>query len=90
MPLQRRLPKIGFTSRVSRQTAEVRLHELGKLDAEVIDLAALKSGNVVGQHVLRARVFLSGALGKAIIVRGLHVTKGARAAIEAAGGKVEE
>lgn len=90
MPLQKRLPKYGFTSRVSRFTAEVRLAELAKVDADVIDLAALKNADIIGSHVKRAKVFLSGELTKAVTVKGLAVTKGAKAAIEAAGGKIED
>lgn len=89
MPLQRRLPKVGFTSLMARDSAEVRLNELGKVKAEVIDLAALKAANIVPQYTTRAKVILSGKLGSAVTVRGVAVTKGARAAIEAAGGKVE-
>lgn len=90
MPLQKRLPKFGFTSRISRVTAEIRLAELGKVDAEVIDLDALKAADLVNQNIKRAKVFLSGELNKAVTLKGLAVTKGARAAIEAAGGKIEE
>lgn len=90
MPLQRRLPKVGFSSRVGRTRAEVRLHELAGIEADVIDLLALKSANVVGQKISQAKVILSGTLDKAVTIKGLLVTRGARAAIEAAGGKVEE
>jgi large subunit ribosomal protein L15 len=90
MPLQKRLPKYGFTSRIARTTAQIRLGELAGVDAEVIDLDALKAADLVKDDVLRARVFLSGELDKAVTVKGLAVTKGARAAIESAGGKVEE
>ncbi len=90
MPLQKRLPKYGFTSRISRVTAQIRLGELAKVDAEVIDLDALKAADLVRHAVLRARVFLSGELDKAVTVKGLKVTKGAREAIEKAGGKIEE
>jgi large subunit ribosomal protein L15 len=90
MPLQRRLPKVGFKSRVGRTRAEVRLSELAKVDAAVIDLLALKSANLVGQQIQQAKVILSGTLDKAVTVKGVGVTKGARAAIESAGGKVEE
>jgi large subunit ribosomal protein L15 len=90
MPLQRRLPKVGFTSRVSFKTAEVRLSELAKVDGDVIDILSLKAANVVGQHIERAKIMLSGAIERAVTVKGLSVTKGARAAIEAAGGKVED
>ena len=90
MPLQRRLPKVGFSSRVGRTTAEVRLSELAKVTDETVDLAALKKANLVNKAVTRAKVFASGQLDRAITIKGLMVTKGARAAIEAAGGKVEE
>jgi large subunit ribosomal protein L15 len=90
MPLQKRLPKYGFTSRISRTTAQVRLGELNAVDAELIDLEALKAADLVKQDVTRARVFLSGELKKSVTVKGLAVTKGAREAIEQAGGKIEE
>ncbi len=90
MPLQKRLPKYGFTSRLSRTTAQVRLAELNKVDAEVIDLDALKKADLVNQHILRAKVFLSGEITKPVTIKGLRITKGARAALEQAGGKVEE
>ena len=89
-PLQRRLPKYGFTSRQARFSAEVRLHELAKVESEVIDLAAQKAANLVGGSILRAKVVLSGELNKAVTLKGLAATKGARAAIEAAGGKIED
>lgn len=89
-PLQRRLPKYGFSSRKASRTAEVRLHELDKVKADIIDLAALKSADLINSNILRAKVVLSGKLTKAVIVKGLAATKGARAAIEAAGGKIEE
>jgi large subunit ribosomal protein L15 len=90
MPLQRRLPKVGFTSRKGRVTAEVRLGELAKVDGEVVDMKALYEANVLPSNMKRAKIILSGAIDKAVTVRGLGVTKGARAAIEAAGGKIEE
>ncbi len=90
MPLQKRLPKYGFTSRISRTTAQVRLAELNAIDGDVVDLEALKSADLVKENVTRARVFLSGELNKAVTVKGLKVTKGAREAIEAAGGKIED
>ena len=90
MPLQKRLPKYGFTSRISRTTAQVRLGELNAVEGDVVDLAALKSADLVNENITRARVFLSGELGKALTVKGLAVTRGAREAIEKAGGKVEE
>ena len=90
MPIQRRLPKFGFTSRMAMTTAEVRLHELAEVEGDVIDLVALKAANIIRQDMLRAKIILSGTLEKSVTIRGLGVTKGARAAIEAAGGKVEE
>jgi large subunit ribosomal protein L15 len=90
MPLQKRLPKFGFTSRISRTTAQIRLGELNAIESDVIDLAALKSADLVNESVTRARIFLSGELGKAVTIKGLAVTKGAREAIEKSGGKVEE
>ena len=90
MPLQRRLPKRGFRSMTASDAAEVRLHELTKIAAEVIDLTALKAANIVPETAKRAKVILSGKLDKAVTLKGLALTKGARAAIEAAGGKIEE
>ena len=90
MPLQKRLPKYGFTSRIARTTAQIRLGELNAVEGDVADLAALKGADLVKEDVVRARVFLSGELNKAITVKGLAVTKGAREAIEKAGGKVED
>lgn len=90
MPLQKRLPKYGFASRIARTTAQVRLGELNAIETDVVDLAALKSADLVNENINRVRVFLSGELGKALTVKGLAVTKGAREAIEKAGGKVEE
>jgi large subunit ribosomal protein L15 len=90
MPLQRRLPKIGFTSGIARVKAEVRLHELAKVASDVIDLEALKAANVVSRKVLRAKVISSGKIQSSVTLRGIAVTKGARAAIEAAGGKIED
>ncbi|MCG5536756.1 50S ribosomal protein L15 [Ectothiorhodospira mobilis] len=89
MPLQRRLPKSGFTSRSRDWCAEVRLHELAGLEGAV-DLAALKEAGIVPVQAKRAKVIASGVLEQAVNLRGISVTKGARAAIEAAGGKVEE
>ena len=88
MPLQRRLPKFGFSSQLARVTAEVRLGELSKVNNDEINLETLQAANIVGKNIKRARIFLSGELRKAVTVKGLAVTKGARAAIEAAGGKV--
>jgi large subunit ribosomal protein L15 len=90
MPLQRRLPKVGFSSRIGRTRAEVRLSELAKVDGEVIDLLTLKAAHVVAQETQQAKVILSGTIGRAVTLKGVGATKGARAAIEAAGGKVED
>ena len=89
MPLQRRLPKVGFRSRLGRSRAEVRLGELAKLEAAVVDLAALLQAGVVPEGTERAKVILSGEIKKAVTLKGVAATKGARAAIEAAGGKIE-
>ena len=90
MPLQKRLPKYGFTSRIARTTAQIRLAELNSVEGDVVDLDALKNADLVKQDVTRARVFLSGEVTKPLTVKGLKVTKGAREAIEQAGGKVED
>ncbi len=90
MPLQKRLPKYGFTSQLARVTAQVRTAELNLVGDEVIDLDALKRAGLVGRNILRAKVFLGGEIAKAVTLKGLAVTKGAREAIEKAGGKVEE
>lgn len=89
MPLQRRVPKIGFTSRIGRKTAEIRLSELVQVPGDLIDLQALKDADVISGKFERGRIMLSGSIGRPVTVRGLGVSKGARAAIEAAGGKVE-
>lgn len=89
MPLQRRLPKFGFKSRKGRFYAEVRLAELAKVEGDV-DLASLKAAKVVPQQARTVKVIASGTLDKPVTVRGVGVTKGARAAIEAAGGKIED
>ncbi|MGD8831559.1 MAG: 50S ribosomal protein L15, partial [Pseudomonadales bacterium] len=89
-PLKQRVPKFGFRSRVGLSTAEVRLGELGRVPAEVVDLDALKKANILSGRVKRARVILSGEISRPVTVKGLGVTRGARAAIEAAGGKVED
>jgi large subunit ribosomal protein L15 len=89
MPLQRRLPKIGFNSPKIDSTAEVRLHELSKVKSEVVDLRALKEANVVPPSVGRAKIILSGKIDKAVKIVGVAVTKGASVAIKAAGGSVE-
>ena len=90
MPLQRRLPKFGFTSRKARYSAEVRLNELTGLNAEVIDMEVLIKANIVPAITQKVKVILSGEIKQAVNLKGIKVTKGALAAIEAAGGKVEE
>ena len=89
LPLQMRIPKFGFRSRIGAATAEVRLSELAKVPGDLVDLAALKQARVLRRDSKRARIVLSGRIDRAVTVRGLHATAGARAAIEAAGGKVE-
>ncbi|MEW5755148.1 MAG: 50S ribosomal protein L15 [Pseudomonadota bacterium] len=89
MPLYRRIPKVGFTSLKQMTTAEIRLGELESLGVTEIDLIALKNANVIRNDIQRAKIILSGKITKAVTIRGLGVTKGARAAIEAAGGKIE-
>jgi len=90
MPLQRRLPKVGFASRAAKLSAEVRLYELTKIDADVVDLAALIAANIVPAFTQKAKVIASGEIDKAVNLKGIKVTPGARKAIEAAGGKIEE
>ncbi|HEX4972948.1 MAG TPA: 50S ribosomal protein L15 [Steroidobacteraceae bacterium] len=89
MPLQRRLPKVGFRSKIAPLVAEVRLSELAKVTGDLIDLASLKAANLVPEQSERARIVLSGTVARAVTVKGVHVTKGARTAIEGAGGKIE-
>jgi large subunit ribosomal protein L15 len=89
-PLQRRLPKVGFTSRKSSTSAEVRLDVIANIKADVIDLLELKSTGAVPENTLRVKVINSGDIATAITVKGLAVTAGAKAAIEAAGGKIED
>lgn len=89
LPLQMRVPKFGFRSRIGLSTAEVRLGELGKVEGDVADLAALKAANIVPRNTKRARVMLSGSIDRALTVRGLGLTPAAAAAVEAAGGRVE-
>lgn len=90
MPLQKRLPKYGFTSRISRVTAEIRLSELNSVSGDLIDISTLRAAGLINGSITRAKVFMSGEVIRPVTVKGLRVTKGARAAIEAAGGKVEE
>lgn len=89
MPLQKRLPKYGFTSRLARVTAEIRLSEIDGLSADVIDLAVLREAGLISNAIERAKVFLSGEITRAVTLKGITATAGAAAAIAAAGGKVE-
>ncbi|MFK8027560.1 MAG: 50S ribosomal protein L15 [Gammaproteobacteria bacterium] len=90
MPLQRRLPKFGFRSAKAKLTAEVRLHELLMTDAAVVDIKALQDANIIPEFAKRVKVILSGEIKEPVTTRGLVFTKGARAAVEAAGGKIED
>lgn len=90
MPMQRRLPKVGFNSRMGRTTAEIRLHELNAINADVIDVKALQDAHLISRSIKRVKVMVSGKIEKAVTLKGIKVTQGARAAIEAAGGKIEE
>jgi len=90
MPLQRRLPKVGFNSRMTSTRAEVRLHELEKVTAEVIDLLALIAAGVVPATTEKAKVIASGEMSKAVQLKGIAVTPGARKAIEAVGGSITD
>jgi len=89
MPLQRRLPKRGFASRTARYNAEVRLYQIQVMKADVIDLETLKTEDVIANSIRKVKVINTGAIERAVTLQGLGVTKGAQAAIEAAGGKVE-
>lgn len=90
MPLQRRLPKRGFRSFSRKRVAEIRLHELSCVDGAEVDLAALKGAGVVPKNTLRAKVIRSGKIDRAVTLRGISATKGAREAIEQAGGRIED
>ncbi|BDR33195.1 50S ribosomal protein L15 [Photobacterium damselae] len=90
MPLKQRLPKFGFTSRKGLVSAEVRLAELAKVEGDVVSLETLKAADLISANIQFAKVVLSGEINRAVTVKGLRVTKGAKAAIEAAGGKIEE
>jgi large subunit ribosomal protein L15 len=89
MPLQRRLPKFGFTSRKGRVTAEVRLHEIAKVTGDVVTLATLQAANVIPHRIRFVKIIAAGELSRALTVQGVAVTAGAQKAIEAAGGKIE-
>jgi len=90
MPLQRRLPKVGFRSRLAMVTAEIRLHELSGLNSDAIDIKTLQDANLISRNIKRAKVIASGKIEEAVTLKGIKVTKGAREAIEAAGGKIED
>jgi large subunit ribosomal protein L15 len=90
MPIQRRLPKVGFRSRKSLTSAEVRLSELNAVEGDTVDLLSLRAANLINENTDTVKIFQSGEIKKAVTVKGLRVSKGARAAIEAAGGKVED
>ena len=90
MPLKQRLPKFGFTSRKSLVRAEVRLYELNLITGDVVDIHALKDAGLITRNIVAVKVMLSGEITRPITLRGIAVTKGAQAAIEAAGGKIEE
>ncbi len=89
MPLQRRLPKVGFRSYLSRITDEIRLDELDKAGTEIVDLATLRKAGLVSRKIKRVKIIASGTINRAVTVKGLRASKAARAAIEAAGGKFE-
>ena len=89
MPLQRRLPKVGFTSRTKKFTAEVRLSEINALGLDVVDLQVLIDSNVIPVFSKKVKLVNTGSISKSVTLKGLHVTEGAKLAIEAAGGKVE-
>jgi large subunit ribosomal protein L15 len=89
MPLQRRLPKVGFRSKLARITGELRLNDIAKVEGDTVDMDALHRADILPISMSRAKIILSGSIDRAVTVRGIGVTKGARAAIEAAGGKVE-
>jgi large subunit ribosomal protein L15 len=90
MPMQRRLPKVGFNSRMGKTTSEIRLHELNNVNTDVIDVQALQDANLISRNIKRVKVMLSGKIEKAVTLKGIKVTQGARVAIEAAGGKIQE
>ncbi|QQF77018.1 50S ribosomal protein L15 [Histophilus somni] len=90
MPLYRRLPKFGFTSLKALHVAEIRLSDLAKVDGNVVTLDELKAANVLTKDIRFAKVILAGEVKTAVTIRGLGVTKGAKVAIEAAGGSIEE
>ena len=90
MPLQRRLPKVGFRSRKAKYTAEVRLSELNKVEGDVVDMEALYRADILPRTMKRAKVILSGTIERPVTLKGVGATRGARAAIEAAGGQIQD
>jgi large subunit ribosomal protein L15 len=91
MPLQRRLPKFGFRSRTAHEVAELRLQDLAKVEVARVDLEALKAADLIRHDIKRVRIIASGRLEKPVVIaQGIHVTKGSRAIIEAAGGRIED
>jgi len=90
MPLQRRLPKVGFRSRKARTTDEIRLGELKRIEGDLVDMQSLRAADLINADIVRVKIIASGRVERALTVRGVGTTKGARAAIEAAGGKVED
>ncbi len=90
MPLQRRLPKVGFRSRKAKYTAEVRLSELNKVEGDVVDMEALYRADILPRTMKRAKVILSGTIERPVTLKGIGATRGARAAIETAGGQIQD
>lgn len=90
MPLQRRLPKFGFASHMARVTAEIRLDLLNSIEGKEITLATLKLSNAISSNFKRAKIYLAGEINKPVHIKGLSITEGARKAVEAAGGTIEE
>ena len=89
LPLQKRIPTFGFRSRIGLTTSEVRLSEINKVDGDIVNIETLKASSLITRNTKRARIFLGGNIGRAMVVQGVHVTTGAKTAIEAAGGSVE-
>jgi len=90
MPLQKRLPKYGFTSRIGRVSDQVRVGDLDSVTGDVVDVSTLKAAGLIGQKIVQAKIFLQGEVTRALTIKGLAVSKGARIAIEAAGGRIED
>ncbi len=90
MPLQKRLPKYGFTSRIGRVSDQVRVGDLDNVAGDVVDVSTLKAAGLIGQKMVQAKIFLQGEVTRALTIKGLAVSKGARVAIEAAGGRIED